>query len=306
MEEILLVDVGGSCRRCCVTTGMHSIADVWPGRRLSRGGPNAGDMENDPADHPRTHCQFLEGMALWSGSGSSTTAALRLRLDLFGIWMIDTILGPGRQSVRSASFSAPRLERRCGRNGWRVSGAAASMGFYGAVLGATLGTTSALLLHVNLWISACGHQHRCARDQRASGRLRCLVQGCCHGRVAESVPGIRYTGDPHARACAGSRTWQSPRSYATPVYSILWNVVVELALLRLLQLHSSSTLIFGIYLILSSAGRFVEEAYRGEPQTATIFGLHLYQWIAVTLAIAGAVITTVKSSPLPAATLTSV
>jgi hypothetical protein len=46
----------------------------------------------------------------------------------------------------------------------------------------------------------------------------------------------------------------------------------------------------------------VEEAYRGEPQTATIAGLHLYQWIAVFMAIAGAVITTIKSSPLPSLT----
>jgi hypothetical protein len=58
-------------------------------------------------------------------------------------------------------------------------------------------------------------------------------------------------------------------------------------------------MIFGAYLFLSSVGRFVEEAYRGEPQTATICGLHLYQWIAIALGVAGAVITTVSSSPIP-------
>jgi hypothetical protein len=75
--------------------------------------------------------------------------------------------------------------------------------------------------------------------------------------------------------------------------------VTELALLRLLQLRASCTLIFGTYLLLSNAGRFVEEAYRGEPQTATVYGLHLYQWIAIAMAVAGAILTTVKSSPLP-------
>ena len=130
------------------------------------------------------------------------------------------------------------------------------------------------------------------------GRLRCLVQGCCHGRVAESVPGIRYT-DPHSRVCRLANLSGVP-VHATPLYSILWNVVVELALLRLVQLNAPCTLICGIYLLLSSAGRFVEEAYRGEPQTATIAGLHLYQWIAVCMSIAGAVVTTVNSSPATA------
>jgi prolipoprotein diacylglyceryltransferase len=83
------------------------------------------------------------------------------------------------------------------------------------------------------------------------------------------------------------------------VYSVLYNLVVGIALLRLYQLHASCTMIFGIYLLLSSSGRFVEEAYRGEPQTSIFFGLHFYQWIALAAAIAGAVITTIHSQPLP-------
>jgi prolipoprotein diacylglyceryltransferase len=158
---------------------------------------------------------------------------------------------------------------------------------------------SALFLHVNLWIVLAAISIAAPVIQ-GIGRLRCLVQGCCHGRVAESVPGIRYT-DPHSRVCRLANLSGVP-VHATPLYSILWNVVVELALLRLLQLNAPCTLICGIYLFLSSAGRFVEEAYRGEPQTATIAGLHLYQWIAILMAIAGAVITTVKSSPLPSLT----
>jgi prolipoprotein diacylglyceryltransferase len=170
------------------------------------------------------------------------------------------------------------------------------LGFYGGVVGAILGATSAFFFHVNLWTvlaAAC----IAAPLLQGIGRLRCLVQGCCHGRPAESVPGLRYT-DPHSRVCRLANL-SGVSVHATPVYSILCNVVVELALLRLVQLHAPCTLIFGIYLILSSAGRFVEEAYRGEPQTATIGGLHLYQWIAIILAIAGAAITTIKSSPLP-------
>jgi hypothetical protein len=58
-------------------------------------------------------------------------------------------------------------------------------------------------------------------------------------------------------------------------------------------------LICGIYLLLSGCGRFVEEAYRGEPQTLTVRGLHLYQWIAILTVVAGAAVTTVAGSPMP-------
>jgi prolipoprotein diacylglyceryltransferase len=84
--------------------------------------------------------------------------------------------------------------------------------------------------------------------------------------------------------------------HATPVYSILWNALTGLVLLRLLALHCPSTLISGIYLVLSGSGRFVEEAYRGEPQTRIVFGLRFYQWIAVLTVAAGAVITTVNAA----------
>jgi tetrahydromethanopterin S-methyltransferase subunit E len=87
--------------------------------------------------------------------------------------------------------------------------------------------------------------------------------------------------------------------HATQVYSILCNAVTGLALLRLFQLHSSSTLVCGVYMLLSGAGRFVEEAYRGEPQTLTICGLHLYQWIAILTFVAGAVVTCIQGPVMP-------
>jgi hypothetical protein len=79
----------------------------------------------------------------------------------------------------------------------------------------------------------------------------------------------------------------------------LWNALVGVALLRLLQLQSSAPLICGVYLLLSGAGRFVEEAYRGEPQTMTVGGLRLYQWIAILTVIAGAALTSVHGEAMP-------
>jgi prolipoprotein diacylglyceryltransferase len=87
--------------------------------------------------------------------------------------------------------------------------------------------------------------------------------------------------------------------HATQVYSIVCNAVIAAALLRLVQLQASCSTIIGIYLLLSSAGRFVEEAYRGEPQTKGLLGLHIYQWIAIVCGVAGAVVTTEHTASLP-------
>jgi hypothetical protein len=78
-------------------------------------------------------------------------------------------------------------------------------------------------------------------------------------------------------------------------------------LLRLLSLHCSVTLICGMYLVLSGIGRFVEEAYRGEPQTLILGGLRFYQWLAIGTVISGAVITTARNAPVtPALSLVNV
>jgi hypothetical protein len=79
---------------------------------------------------------------------------------------------------------------------------------------------------------------------------------------------------------------------------LLWNVVVALLLTRIYFLHTTASMVGGIYLILSGLGRFVEEAYRGEPQTPIIYGLRLYQWFAIASLILGACITTIEGAPL--------
>ena len=283
----------------CVTTGMHSIADVVAGVvayvavvRM----PEIWKAILGVAEHvANSWREWRIGPVRIINHGGFAAAGV-----LLGMAMVDTLLGPGREAITASIF----LCSIAGAALWAqwVEGSPAllrPMGYYGAVVGSILAATaSTLLLQVSFWVVLAAVSVGAPVIQ-AIGRLRCLVQGCCHGRAAESLPGIRYT-DPHSRVCRLAHLAGIP-VHATPVYSILWNVVVELALLRLLQLHAASTVIFGLYLLLSSAGRFVEEAYRGEPQTATVCGLHLYQWIATTLGVAGAVITTVRSSPLPVA-----
>jgi hypothetical protein len=51
-----------------------------------------------------------------------------------------------------------------------------------------------------------------------------------------------------------------------------------------------------MYFILTGLGRFVEEAWRGEPQTPIFAGLRLYQWAAVASVVSGALMTALGDS----------
>lgn len=170
-------------------------------------------------------------------------------------------------------------------------------GFYGGLLGGILGALAAPLFHTNVWLvlavfSAGG------TFAQGMGRLRCLVQGCCHGRPAKADIGIRYV-HPRSRVCRFTN-WTGLPLHPTPVYSFLWNCVAALVVLRLWSLHATLPLITGVYFILNGVGRFVEEAYRGEPQTRVIAGLRLYQWAAIASVILGALFTAVPGgTPAP-------
>jgi protein-S-isoprenylcysteine O-methyltransferase Ste14 len=281
---------------CCVTTGMHSIADVLAGiaiylvivriqalwRTILRVSERIANSWKEWRIGP---------VRVINHGGFAAVAVL------VGISLIGALLGPGREWIAVSIFLCSTV----GAALWAqwVEGSPAllrPMGFYGGMIGAVIGGASALWVHLDLWVvfaAICV----AAPWIQGIGRLRCLVQGCCHGRAARTVPGIRYT-HPRTRVCRLAPLAGVP-IHATQVYSILCNAVAGLALLRLFQLHSSATLLCGVYLLLSGAGRFVEEAYRGEPQTLSICGLHLYQWIAILTFVAGAVITCAHGPAMP-------
>jgi prolipoprotein diacylglyceryltransferase len=87
----------------------------------------------------------------------------------------------------------------------------------------------------------------------------------------------------------------------------LWNIACGLLLLRLWYCASlPSPFIAGFYLVSAGLGRFVEESFRGEPQTPTVARLPVYQWNAVLSLVAGAVITCIPSPDRTPASLTAV
>jgi protein-S-isoprenylcysteine O-methyltransferase Ste14 len=171
-------------------------------------------------------------------------------------------------------------------------------GFFGGLLGMCLCALASPWFGVTTWsmlAAACV----AGPFTQSLGRLRCLVQGCCHGSLASPSVGIRYC-HARSRVVRLSDLGGIP-VHPTPLYSILWNVFIELTVARLWLLHARMHLIGGIYLVLVGLGRFVEEAYRGEPQTPVYARLRLYQWVSVGVATIGAACTALgRSDPAPA------
>jgi protein-S-isoprenylcysteine O-methyltransferase Ste14 len=135
---------------------------------------------------------------------------------------------------------------------------------------------------------ACG-----APLAQAIGRLRCLVQGCCHGKPVIHSYGIRVA-NAQSRVAALSQL-HGIAIHPTQLYSILSNVAIFACLASLRMAGTSTAFVAGLYLVLSSLARFVEEDYRGEPQTPRHFGLAIYQWLAIWTLLLGIVISMLNS-----------
>jgi hypothetical protein len=216
-----------------------------------------------------------------------------------GIAIIGTLVGPSHLSAIIVAAFAGLI----GSALWAqwLEGSSRLLrpyGFYGGLLGICLTALAGPLLGTQVWLllGACAVA---GPYVQAMGRLRCLVQGCCHGRETSAAIGIRYR-HPRSRVCKLADFANVP-IHATPLYSILWNGVTALVVVRLWTAHWALHLVGGVYLILNGLGRFVEEAYRGEPQTPIVARLRLYQWMALGTVLAGALVTALGSgAPAPA------
>jgi prolipoprotein diacylglyceryltransferase len=282
----------------CVTTGMHALIDVVAGLLLfvfllhvERAWFHLRDGTQRVANSWK---EWRIGPVRIINHGGFAAAGVFL-----GILLIETCLGSEKRAIPIAIFVGGTV----GAAIWAqlVEGSPAllrPLGFYGGVLGTNLGAILATTwTHTNLWL-ALSALAVAAPWIQGIGRLRCLVQGCCHGAPTTPEIGICYT---HPR----SRVWRVLELrgipiHATPLYSLVWNILTALAVGRLYLLQVNAAMIGGLYLILSGVGRFAEEAYRGEPQTPVVAGLRLYQWFAIATIVAGAVVTTVTGAPVPA------
>ena len=124
-------------------------------------------------------------------------------------------------------------------------------GYFGGVIGGCVG----VLFTDDPWL-ILGAYAVAAPVIQACGRLRCLVQGCCHGRPTDPAIGIRYT-HPRSRVSRLSDLAAKP-VHATQLYSIVANAVQFVLLLSLWTTGASLQFLCGSYFILSGVARFVE------------------------------------------------
>lgn len=286
----------GAISLACLATGMHSLADVAGGvlacallRRPDRLGRAALGLAERLANSWR-EWRFgkvrVISHALYAGLAGGT-----------GMLVAGTLAG--REHLGSAVAVA--LCGLLGAGVWAqlVEGSSVLLrpfGYYGAVVGVALAVPAVGLLGGDAWLVAAAYAVA-APFVQALGRLRCLVQGCCHGRPTTGELGIRHT-HPRSRVTRLAGLAGVP-IHPTAVYSIAGNLVIGPLLVRLFLAGAALSLVAGLYLLLSGIARFAEEAYRGEPQTRIVLGLRLYQWLAVASAVAGAVLTSIPTAGAP-------
>jgi len=283
----------------CVTTGMHAAADIVAGfgayafverreavwRRLCNGAERIANSWRETTIGPVR----LMSHGIYAGLGAAI--GLIIAVALAGShnvgWLVALMLAGivGAAMWAQLVEGSPQLLR--------------PYGYFGTVVTVIVLAVVAGLVHADAWLLFVSFGTGSCFAQ-AIGRMRCLVQGCCHGREATDFLGIRYV-HPLSRVVRLSALGGVP-VHPTPLYSMLWMVLVGLVLLRLWALAAPLQFIAGTYFILVGLGRFVEEHFRGEPQTSVIAGLRLYQWLAIAFAVGGAVLTTLGSTVAPSAT----
>lgn len=280
----------------CVTTGMHAIADVvgaalvWiPLRQpdvIWRWMLDAAERLANSWHSRRLGPARVIGHGVFAGLAAFA-----------GVATIGTLAGT--ESLTAVAILTVAVLAGAGLWAQLVEGSPALLrpfGYYGGILG---GIAGALIIAIAIGPSAVvlAAAATAAPWAQAIGRLRCLVQGCCHGGPTDAECGIRVT-NPHSRVVTLAHLSGQP-IHATQLYSIVANVVIGVLLLRLWTLGFPVWFITGGYLLLAGLARFAEEGFRAEPQTITWRGLPIYQHLAIASVIIGVALTTMGGPLAP-------
>lgn len=280
----------------CLLTGSHTLVDVLGGVGLGalcwnhdlvwRALVQAGERLSNSWTSVRLGGVRIISHAAWSGLAgvAGTGVALYLAgprsLVPCGLVLLTGLLSAGTWGYL--------LE-----GGGRLS---RPFGYYGFLVGTLVALVAMALAGVSGWETLTAALAAAAPVTQAVGRLRCMVQGCCHGRPAFAAYGFRVT-NRMSRVAALANLAGVP-VHPTQLYSIVGNIVLAMVALRLWNTGADWTLIGGLYLVLASLARFVEEQYRGEPQTVKWIGLPIYQWLAIAFAVSGVALSMVHGAPV--------
>lgn len=278
----------------CFTTGMHSLADILAGfitflfviniRTIASAGLKlSAKIANSWHEWDFGKIRILNhGFYVGAGAaiGYLIISSLSGEKYFFTAFLISVFIvvcaGLWAQAIEGSS----KLSRPYGFYGG-LTGALAGIVLISPLTGLQPGILFGAFAVAAPWI-------------QISGRFRCLVQGCCHGKEINNEYGIKFH-HPRSRVTRLAGLADRPL-HATQSYSIISNAVSGILLIRLWYENVSPEFIAGIYLMFNGLARFVEESYRGEPQTPIAGGLRLYQWLALASFALGAYMTTVVST----------
>ncbi|MBI2407443.1 MAG: prolipoprotein diacylglyceryl transferase [Gemmatimonadetes bacterium] len=289
----LALAIGASC----ATVGIHAIADVvaalflfpllargddlwaWTRRAAERGANSWREWRVGPV-RLMSHGLYI---------GLAVAVSLPVSIWLGGpdlLWWVFAISLVG--AVAAALWAqlvegSPQLLR--------------PFGYFGGMIGVLLTVAVAAFTDHDAWRLLAATCVTLAFGQ-GLGRLRCLVNGCCHGAPAPPSVGIAYV-HPMPRPTRLANLGGVP-IHPTQIYSLLWLLAVGVVLVRLWIVEAPLSFIAGLYFVLVGLGRFVEEHFRGEPQTAVIAGFRMYQWLTLGFVVGGALLTTFETAAAPA------
>lgn len=284
----------------CVLTGSHAVVDVGAGVLLAALGwrhrtvwlalvDGAAHIANRWNAVQWGPVRFIQH-GLWSALAAGAATAYALAL-----------LGPQASGAARGSLffilSLGFIGGAAWGYAWEGCGRLSRpFGYFGFLFGGLLG----LLLHGGFASDPTGPLVAAlalaAPVAQGVGRLRCLEQGCCHGRPVWRAYGFRVT-HPCSRVVALAGLG-GVSIHPTPLYSMLANACIALLLWRWWQGQMPWTWLAGAYLLWVALTRFVEERCRGEPQTPVRWGLTLYQWLSLLLAIWGMGLSACAGTPV--------
>jgi Prolipoprotein diacylglyceryl transferase/PAP2 superfamily len=242
-SRVMLLIIGLLQIAACHLTGMHSLIDIAGGvalaaRPLARCGLRLAQTVVDSAGcvHVGPLRIFFHGLAVLAAASTGYVVAL-------------AFLPLGKSPLPLYIVALAALAD-AGLWGQFVEGGRTSrpFGFFGGLL-AAVACVAVLVLRGDMGLQYAAAATIALPFTQAVGRLRCLMHGCCHGRLcAATEAGLRYT-HPLSRV-AGIAALTGRPIMATQIFSLVTNVVIGLVLVRLAIFDNDIAHILAAYLVL--------------------------------------------------------